>query len=415
MANAASAPASSAEPAAPTVSMPAPATVAPPRNRARTVLPLLGGAFAALALGVWLAGRGKESTDDAFVEAHVVNVAARVSGQVKRVAVKDNQEVREGDVLLELDDRDAKVRLAAASADLESARASLAALEAQLALTERGVTATIKQARGGVVQARALTGSSRAAVTQARADVTAAAARQRLAGTELKRAQKLAAEGATSAADLDARQANFDQADALLAQARARLVSALANIDNATGSVETAAGRMVAAQTGPAQVEAARAQVSVGKARVAQAEAAREQAELNLSYTVVRAPRAGVVSRRTVEPGQMVDPSRPLLAVTGIDDVWVVANFKEDQLAHMRPGQAAKVKIDAFSGRTFAAHVDSLAGGTGSRFALLPPDNASGNFTKVVQRVPVLIRIDGKPDLPLRPGMSALATVYVAD
>lgn len=380
-------------------------------SRARTVLPILASIFLSIGTVAWLLGRGKESTDDAFIEAHVANVAPRVAGQVARVLIADNQQVKPGDVLVELDDRDARVRLAAAKADLESARANLAAAEAQLALTRGTVEATLKQARGGVAQAQALTGTSSAGVAQARADLVAAEARHRLAKTDLERAEKLHKDGAASSADLDARRANFDQADAALVQAQARLQSAVANITNASGSVLTAEGRLTQARMGPEQIGVAEAQVAVGRARVAQAEAAFQSAELALSYTRVTAPRGGVISRRTVEPGQIVDPARPLLSITGLDDVWVVANFKEDQLARMRPGQSARLTVDAFPGKAFAAHVDSVAGGTGSRFALLPPDNASGNFTKVVQRVPVLIRIDGAPDVTLRPGMSAYVTV----
>jgi membrane fusion protein (multidrug efflux system) len=158
-------------------------------------------------------------------------------------------------------------------------------------------------------------------------------------------------------------------------------------------------------------VAAAAAQVELAQARVEQARAALEQAELNLSYTHIRSAVEGVVARRSVEPGQLVSPDRPLMAIVGLDDTWVVANFKEDQISNMQPGAVAEVEVDAFGGRTFKGHVDSLAGGTGSRFSLLPPDNASGNFTKVVQRVPVLIKLDPHPEVQLRPGLSAVATV----
>lgn len=387
----------------------------PRARRARLVFPVLALLFAGGGLLAWRLGAGRESTDDAFVEAHVANVAARIQGQVARVRVRDNQEVAEGEVLVELDDRDARVRVAAARADLESAQASLEAAQAQLTLVEHTVDATVKQARGGIKQASSVSSSTSANITQARADVEAAEARLRLAESELRRTEKLASEGALAVAELDVKRANYDQAQASLAQARARYSSAQAGLDNATGGEWSAQGRLQAALTGPAQVEAARAQVGVARARVAQAQAALDQAELTLGYTVVRAPQHGLVSRRTVEPGQSVDPARPLLSITGTDDVWVVANFKEDQLGSMRAQQKARVTIDTYPGRPFAAHVDSIAGGTGSRFALLPPDNASGNFTKVVQRVPVLLRFDQPPGVPLRPGMSAYAVVTTHD
>ena len=394
------------------------APVSPPvagpakRSRAKIVLPTLIGVAALVGAAVYLHGKGKESTDDAFVESHVANVAPRVQGQVLHVLVHDNQAVNAGDVLVELDDRDASAQNHAAKADLESAEATLAAVNAQLVLAQHSVDAGLRQAKGGVTQAFALSGSSKAQIAQARADLVAAESRAALTGMELARTVKLHSEGAIARAELDRRQAEDDQARAAVDQAKARLSVASVGLVNAGGGIESAQGRLAAAQTGPDQVLVAKAQVDVAKARVDQAKAALEQAELNLSYMKVRAPTRGVVSRRSVEPGQLVDPARPLLALTELDDSWVVANFKEDQIGSLRVGQAAEVSLDAFSGRKLNAHVDSFSGGTGSRFALLPPDNASGNFTKVVQRVPVLIRIDDKPqDIVLRPGLSAFVTV----
>jgi membrane fusion protein, multidrug efflux system len=390
-------------------------TAAPPakRSRAKVLLPVLVGVAALVGGGLYLHGRGKETTDDAFVESHVANVAPRVPGQVLHVLVRDNQAVEAGEVMVELDDRDATARAHAAKADLESAQATLTASNAQLSLAEHSVDAGLRQAKGGVTQAFAMSGSSKAQIDQARADLVAAESRASLTATELGRAEKLNNDGAVAQAELDNRKSLNDQANASVDQAKARLAAASVGLINAGGSIETAQGRLAAAQTGPDQVEVARAQVDVSKARVDQAAAALEQAELNLSYMKVRAPTRGVVSRRSVEPGQLVDPARPLLALTELDDSWVVANFKEDQIGDLRVGQPATVTLDAFSGKKLNGHLDSFSGGTGSRFALLPPDNASGNFTKVVQRVPVLIRIDDKtPDIVLRPGLSAYVVVH---
>ncbi|MEI9953525.1 MAG: HlyD family secretion protein [Pseudomonadota bacterium] len=394
-------------------SVPAAAAAVPvKRSRAKIVLPALIGVAALVGGAVYLHGKGKESTDDAFVESHVANVAPRVQGQVLHVLVHDNQAVNAGDVLVELDDRDATAREHAAKADLESAEAALAAANAQLTLAQHSVDAGLRQAKGGVTQAFAMSGSSKAQIDQARADLVAAQSRSALTGVELARTVKLNKDGAVAQAELDRNKAEDDQAQAAVDQAKARLAVASVGLVNAGGGIESAQGRLAAAQTGPDQVLVAAAQVDVAKARVEQAKAALEQAELNLSYMKVRAPTRGVVSRRSVEPGQLVDPARPLLALTELDDSWVVANFKEDQIGSLRVGQPAQVTLDAFSGRKLSAHVDSFSGGTGSRFALLPPDNASGNFTKVVQRVPVLIRIDDKPqDIVLRPGLSAFVTV----
>jgi len=394
-------------------SVPHQPTAAPAkRARAKIVLPALVAAAALVGGTVYLHGKGKESTDDAFVESHVANVAPRVQGQVLRVLVHDNQTVNAGDVLVELDDRDATARQHAVKADLESAEANLAAANAQLTLAQPSVDASLRQAKGGVTQAFALSGSSKAQIEQARADLAAAESRAALTGMELARTVKLHDDGAVAQAELDRRKAEDDQARAAVDQAKARVSAASVGLVNAGGGIESAQGRLAAAQTGPDQVQVAAAQVDVAKARVDQAKAALEQAELNLSYMKVRAPTRGVVSRRSVEPGQLVDPARPLLALTALDDSWIVANFKEDQIGDLRVGQPAQVTLDAFSGRKLNAHVDSFSGGTGSRFALLPPDNASGNFTKVVQRVPVLIRIDDRPeDIVLRPGLSAFVTV----
>jgi membrane fusion protein (multidrug efflux system) len=384
-------------------------------SRAKVLLPVLAGA-AALAAGIvyWM-GRGAETTDDAQVEGHVAAVAARVSGQVKRVLVKDNQEVKAGDVLVELDDRDLAARLAAARADQRAARAAVHAAETQLALADTSSRSNLTVARGGMTQASSLDGTTRAAIEQARSDVAGAEARLALARADRDRAQRLFDDQAIAASEMDARRSTFDQAEAALAQARARQVSAEAALGNSKGTIESARGRLVAAQAGPVQVESARAQVELAQARLAQTDAAVAQAELNLSYTVVRAEVAGTVARRTVEPGQTVSPERPLMAVVGLEDTWVVANFKEDQLRAMRAGQKADVHVDSFGGRSFTGHVESFAPGTGSRFSLLPPDNASGNFTKVVQRVPVLVRLDQAPGVVLRPGMSATVSVGVSN
>jgi len=384
---------------------------APAKKRSRALTVLLTAAALGLATLGFIAGHGKETTDDAQVEAHVSSVAPRVGGQVLRVLVLDNQRVEPGDVLVELDERDFAVKLEAARADLEAAKAQLHAADTTLAFTIKNVDSNLVVARGGLAQAAAVRGTTHAAIDQAQAELAQAESRRALAKTELDRSQSLLADGAVTQAELDTKKAASEQADAQIAQARARLTSAEANVDNSSGTIQTARGRLLAAETGPEQIESARAQVGLARARVDQAAAAVAQAELNLSYTKVRAEIGGVISRRTVEVGQLASPERPLLAIVPLDDSWVVANFKEDQIAEMRPGELATVTIDALPGGKLTGRVDSLAGGTGSRFSLLPPDNASGNFTKVVQRVPVLVRLDAHPGLELRPGLSAAVTV----
>jgi membrane fusion protein (multidrug efflux system) len=394
------------------VSPPAAAAAATKKTRrAFVVLPALVALAAAVGGGVYVHGLGAESTDDAQVEGHLVNVATRIPGQVKGVLVKDNQLVEAGDVLVELDDADYLARLAGARADLASAEAALASSRAQLALTDRNVDANLTQAKGSLVQASSGWAATRASRDQARADITASESRRALAETDFRRAEALRRDDAISQAELDNRRSAFDQAVALVDQARARLAGADANAATTAGLVEAAEGRLAGARTGPEQLDAARAAVGVAAARVEQAKAALQVAELNESYTRITAPSRGVVSRRTVEPGQMISPERPLLALVPPDDLWVVANFKEDQLAEMREGELAEIRVDTYGRRAFVGHVESIAGASGARFALLPPDNASGNFVKVVQRVPVLVRFDGAPGVALRPGMSAYVTV----
>lgn len=300
---------------------------------------------------MWYVNRNRESTDDAQIEGHIVNVSSRVTGQVQRVLVRDNQHVKQGEPLLELDFTELETRVAAAKADLSAAQAGMVSSET---------------------------------------DVSAAQSRLKLARTELDRVQKLFHEGVLPQAELDTRKSQFDQAQASYDQAIAKL----GNSGKKGGAVGAAL------------------------ARVEQAAAALKLAEVNLSYATIRAPIAGVVSRRTVEAGQMVGPGAPLLAIVAIDNVWIVANFKEDQIARMGQGQKAVVKVDAYGKYTFNAEIESLAAASGSKFALIPPDNASGNFVKVVQRIPVLLRFtdvvnaDGDPRV-IRPGMNVTATVLV--
>jgi len=390
---------------------PTAAPAAARRPRALYVFAGLVAAAAAFAGTYYVHGLGRETTDDAQVEGRIVNVSPRITAQVAKVLVEDNQIVNEGDVLVELDKGDLAVKVDSARADLAAARAQLANGRAQLALTERNADATLTQAKGGIAQAAATLASSQAAITQGEADVEAARSRLGLAELDRKRAASLQAQGAVAQAEVDAANTAYDTAKGAFDQARARLDAAKAGTRGSSGGIVLAEGRLQAALTGPQQMEAQRAAVALAEARVQQSEASLAIAELNLSYTEIRAPRRGEVSRRTVEVGQQVSPDKPLLAVVPTDDVWVVADFKEDQLRDMRAGQHVSVQLDTYGGKSFPAHIDSVAGASGARFALLPPDNATGNYVKVVQRVPVLIRFDGDPGVALRPGMSADVTV----
>ena len=399
------------------ISMAPPAAQLPVTRRKRTAFLIAGlGAAAVLVSATWyLVHLGRESTDDAQVEGRVMSVSARVPGQVLRVRVDDNQVVEAGDVLVELDPADYAAKLDAARADLAAARAAADGARSALALTEKAAPANLVQAQGGLIAASFSLTSAEAEIEQARSDLAAADSRQSLAELNLKRARALVESNVLPAADLDQRQTEFDAANAQYQRERARVAAALASRAGSGGGVVLAKGKLSAAQTAAEQVASARAALALAEAKALQAEAALKLAELNLSYATVRAPRRGVVSRRSVEQGQTVGPERSLLAIVPLDDVWVVANFKEDQLAEMRAGQRTTVRLDTYGRREFHGHVESIAGATGARFALLPPDNATGNFVKVVQRVPVLIRLDGSAGAELRPGMSADVTVRTRD
>ncbi len=366
---------------------------------------------AAVASVLYWTRLGKEKTDDAQVDAHVSNVSAQIAGQVKAVKVIDNQEVKAGDVLVELDDRDQQAKLAAARADLGEATAQLRLAETQLALTEKTARANLTVAEGAIAQAAAVTGNTAAQIDQAKADVAAAESRKQLTRLERERAERLRKTGAAPQSEIDEKTAADTAADAALALAQARLASALANRSNSSGTEASARGRLLAAQTIDEQVTAARAQVDLAKARVDQRQAAVDRAAIELEHTQVRAAIPGMVTKRSVEPGQLVSPDRMLMSIVDLSDTWVVANLKETQLADIKPGQTAEIEVDTFDG-TLTGKVDSIAAGTGSRFSLLPPENASGNFIKVTQRVPVKIKLDDRGGRVLRPGMSADVVIH---
>lgn len=386
---------------------------APPARRRRAPfvaagLVLVAGAVAGI---LYLTRLGKETTDDAQVDGHVSSVSAQIAGQVKRVLVVDNQEVKAGDVLVELDDRDQQAKLASARADLGEATAQLRLAETQLSLTEKTSRANLTVAEGAIAQAAAVTGNTAAQIDQAKADVAAAESRKQLTRLERERAERLRKMGAAPQSEIDEKIAADTAADAALAQAQARLASALANRSNSSGTEASARGRLLAAQTIEEQVAAAHAQVDLAKSRLDQRQAAVDRAALELEHTRIRAAIAGTVRKTSVEPGQLVSPDRMLMSVVDLGDTWVVANLKETQLADIKAGQTAEIEIDAFDG-TLTGKVDSIAAGTGSRFSLLPPENASGNFIKVTQRVPVKIKLDDRGGRVLRPGMSAEVVIH---
>jgi membrane fusion protein (multidrug efflux system) len=384
---------------------------------------------AALAVGAWLwLTRGRESTDDAQVDAHVTQIAARVGGTVLSVPVTDNQLVDAGTILVELDPRDYRIAVDRARAELADAEASAIAAQTSVPIESTTAAGTLTTAHGSVAQAQSAVTAAQKEVEAAEARLAAARARQREAAATVTRSARdlerlkgllskdeipqqqydaaaSAAEAARAGADLAA--AQISEAEAAIRVAESRLAQARVGEQQAHTGLATA-------QTAPEQVAGTRARAAAAQARVQQMKAMLAQAELNLEYTTIKAPSRGIVSKKAINVGQVVQPGQPLLAIVDIDHVWITANFKETQLRDMRPGQTAIVDVDAYGGREFRGRVDSIAAATGARFSLLPPENATGNFVKVVQRIPVKIVLEGNQDADhvLRPGMSVVPTVY---
>jgi len=352
------------------------------------------------ALVVWRYYSVRESTDDAQIDGHIHSVSARVGGTVQKVSVEDNQFVDAGAPLVQLDPQDYKVALDRARADLSEAVASALAARTGVPVTATTATSQERVSENEVAMARARLASAQSRLREAKAKESKAAA-------DLERIQRLAGKDEVSRQEYDA--------TALAAEAaRAELEGAQAAAKENEEAVGAADARLAQSRTGPEQVTMMRARAASADAKVEQARAAVERAELDLEHTMVTAPVSGTVSKRAVETGQIVQPGQPLLALVPLGDVWVTANFKENQLGRMRAGQPVTIKVDA-SGRNYRGHVDSVAPATGAKFSLLPPENASGNFVKVVQRVPVKIVFDQgqDPDHLLRPGMSVVPTVLL--
>ena len=390
-----------------------PAVAARPR-RGRTAY-LTFAAVIAVALGGYglfaFLTRGQEATDDAQVEADVVTLSARVGAPVLKVFVKDNQAVKQDDPLVDLDPTDFEIRVAQAEAEREAARAQAAAAAAQLGVVEA-------QARGGLTLAKAQVSGSAGSVHGADAQVAAARAglararsdAARLHG-DLDRALRLAGEGAIPKGTLDTAQFAADAADAQVSQAEAQLEAAQDLAGVARTRIGEAEGKLTQSESVDAQLEVARAARDLADARVKAAEAALRQARQQLAYTHITAPFDGVLSRLSVHTGQLVQPASVVAALVP-NESYLVGNFKETQVAHMREGQRVRITIDTFPGETFWGHLVSLSPATGARFSLLPPDNATGNFVKVVQRVPVKIAWDHPPTDRIHAGLSADVTVY---
>lgn len=409
-----------------------------------------------LGLRYWLYARSHESTDDAFIDGHVVQVSPKIAGYVAKVYVQDNQEVKEGDLIAEIDARDYETRLQQAQAALDAGLARLREAQTSVELTRANTRASAQQAAAVVEQARSGVAAQRAAavaertrisqasagistaqanLAQAQAQVTAAQAEAARASADVQRYQELfqrdeisrqrldqaIAASQTANAQLEAARGRVAAAQAQVAEARAAQTTAAENarraqaqVGGAQAGVSEALGRLAQANTAPQQVAVSQAQAETAGASIEQLRAAVEQAKLDLSYTKIYAPETGRVTRKAVEEGALVQVGQPLMAIVS-GDIWVTANFKENQIGAMRPNQPVEITVDAYPGKVFKGHVDSIQAGTGARFSLIPPENATGNYVKVVQRVPVKIVFDEplNSQYLLAPGMSVEPEVKV--
>jgi membrane fusion protein (multidrug efflux system) len=403
------------------VSSTTPAVQPPPRKRgffeerpqARIVLII---ALVVVAIGGYFAYRyfaSYESTDDAQVDGHLMPISARISGYVTKVNIDDNQFVRAGTVLVEIDPKDYQVALDQAQANLADAQAQAQAQNINVPITTQTTTSQVDAAQANVEDAKAGITAAQQQFDAAQAQLAQAQANDVKAQNDLLRYKQLVdkqevsqqqydqaiASAKASSASVAAAQSSAAAAGQAITQAKARLVQMQANLSSA--------------ETAPRQVATTKARALSAAAVVQQKQSLVEQAQLNLGYTKIIAPVDGVVSK-SVEVGMNVSPGQQLLSIVPLNDVWVTANFKETQLKYMKPGQDAEIEVDA-NGRKYKGHVDSIAGSSGARLSLLPPENATGNYVKVVQRVPVKIVLDPNQnsDLYLRLGMSVEPKVYL--
>jgi membrane fusion protein, multidrug efflux system len=355
-----------------------------------------------------------ESTDDAQVDGHVNSVSARVSGHVTKLNVQDNQYVQAGTVLIEIDPADYQVAFERAKADFEDAQAAAVAAGVNVPITSVSTTSQVSATAADVNSARAGIQVARQQYEAAKAELQQAEANDVKAQNDLGRYKQLVDKQEIS-------QQQYDQATAAARASAAGVAAARASADAAQQQVTQAQGKLVQAQanwsnanTAPKQMQITRAKATSALAEAQRKKADLDQATLNLQYTKIVAPVNGIVSNRTVEVGQNVAPGQELMKIINLDDIWITANFKETQLRDMKVGQRVTIDVDA-NGRSYNGKVDSVAGASGARFSLLPPENATGNYVKVVQRIPVKIVLDpnANKDHQLRPGMSVTPKAWI--
>ncbi len=377
---------------------------------------IIGGAVVVVLIGgifLWHYLAGFESTDDAQVDVHLYPVSARISGYVQAVHVGDNQYVQEGATLVEIDPKDYQVAVAKAQADLETAEASARALNIDVPISSVDTASQLKFTSSDIENAKAAIAAGEKQVAAAQARIKEAEAQNVKAQDDVQRYHLLLAKEEVPKQTYDYAVAAAQTDTAAVTAAKAEEAAAEQNVDEARSRLVEAIARNESARAGPQRVASTQARALSAVADIGQKRAELAQAELNLGYTKIFAPVTGEVTKSVVV-GLNVDPGEQMLTVVPLDQVWITANFKETQLKHMRVGQKADVVLDS-NGRTYHGHVDSIAGGTGPIFSLLPPENATGNYVKIVQRVPVKIVLEPgeNRDHQLRPGMNVEAKVYL--
>jgi membrane fusion protein (multidrug efflux system) len=389
---------------------------AQPKASRRLLVVLVVVLLAVVAAALWWHSTFTEDTDDAQVNGHLIQVSSRINGQVLKVDVEENQFVKQGDVIAELDPADYKVAVESAQAALASAEANAAAANVNVPITTvntgsnlNSASSNLNGSRDSVEQAEKQLEATHARVTQAQANLTKAQA-------DLERYRPLVEKDVISKQQWDAAVAAADGAKAAVADARASEQAAGDAVKVARERESQAKDQVKYAETGPQQVAAQTARARQAQAQVEQAQAQLDQAQLNLSYTKIVAPATGIVTRKSVEIDQNVAAGQNLLTLVSLQDLWITANFKETQLRHMSAGQPVEIEVDA-TGKTYSGKVTQIGGATGSVLSLFPPENATGNYVKVVQRVPVRIDFTNlaneDPNHLLRPGLSVEPKVRV--
>ncbi|MGA2536529.1 MAG: HlyD family secretion protein [Terracidiphilus sp.] len=387
-----------------------------PQSRRKGIIVVVLVILVVVGVAVWWHSTFSEDTDDAQVNGHLIQISSRIAGQVIKVYVDENQLVKAGDTIAELDPKDFDVAVENAEASLAVARANAAAANVNIPLTTINTGSTLRSSdadvsgtRAGVLQAEQQLAAAHATVAQAQANLVKADA-------DLARYKPLVEKDVISKQQFDAAVAADDGAKAALANAQASELAAGQAVRAARDREAQAQAQHNAAETGPQQVAVENARAKAALAQVAQAQAQLDQAELNLSYTKIVAPEAGIITRKSVEINQNVSSGQNLLTLVSLEGIWITANFKETQLRHMSAGEPVEIAVDA-TGKTYSGKVTQIGGATGSVLSLFPPENATGNYVKVVQRVPVRIDFTDlqkeDPNHLLRPGLSVEPRVRV--